>query len=123
MFQFSHRQIGTVLVVEVRGEMRFDKECRELEASLALATAGRARCVLLDLSDATDLSSAGLGVILLAMRAHQQRGGVFKLCGVRPPPPYFLGQPSRISPDTIDLPVAEALRTFPVDDCRPLSEP
>ena len=120
MFQFSHREIGTILVVEVRGEMRFEKECGELEASLAVVTAGRTRCILLDLSHATDLSSAGLSVILEAMSTHVQRGGVFKICGVRPPP---WPKPSRISPDTIHLPVADALGTFSVDDCSPLPEP
>ena len=73
-------ELGDSVVLEPRGDLFAGPTCDDMERSL-LALAERGRRVVVDLSEAHQLSARGLGILAHAQSVAARRGGRIVLCG------------------------------------------
>ncbi len=78
--QISVRESGDVTILDLGGRATIDSGGTEmLDNSLRELAAGRARQVLLNLADVTQLDSSGVSVIVKAYRSLRGQGGDLRL--------------------------------------------
>jgi anti-anti-sigma factor len=76
------RTEGATAILTPRGMLLSGQDTEELEQKIVELDASGNRRLLINLSETTYMSSAGLGVLLLARAKYLKRGATVKLCGV-----------------------------------------
>jgi len=71
-----------VVVLEVRGQLQMGVECKRLEIAVDQLIGDKKTRVVLDLSHATKVDSAGVGKIVNCLSRLKTAGGALRLAGV-----------------------------------------
>lgn len=79
VLQIARRNVGSVTVFRLSGQLSYEEGTRVLREALTAAVADGARSCLLDLQQVTFLDSGGVGLLVAMFRHVTRRGGQFKL--------------------------------------------
>lgn len=78
----SRRQIGSIVVLSLKGSFFGDDETDELQTAILDAAASGNQRLVLNLKDCHSLNSIAIGVLMRGYANYRGRGGEIKLCGL-----------------------------------------
>lgn len=77
------KSVGSIVVLEVKGQFFGDKETDQLEKAIADVGASGNTQLVLDMSECSMMNSTALSVLIGAHRQYEARHGAIKLCGLQ----------------------------------------
>jgi anti-sigma B factor antagonist len=86
----SERTTGSVVVLQLRGNLVADEGDRILLDSVRALAAGGRRAILIDLSEVAYMDSGGVGTLVQLFKEVSAAGGEFKLLHPSPRPAHVL---------------------------------
>jgi anti-anti-sigma factor len=76
------RQVGTIVVLDLKGSFFGDKETDELTKAIMDAAASGNQRLVLNMAECQRLNSIAIGALMRGFANYKGRGGEIKLCGL-----------------------------------------
>ena len=78
----KRREVGPIVVVNLKGRFYGDSETDELEKAIMAEAAAGNRMLILNMNECEALNSVGIGVLMRGYANYKGRSGEIKLCGL-----------------------------------------